>query len=275
MSTKQIGKMFISKSNRILLLTFALVLLLSCGSVDESSADSVDNATDYSSITYPFRKYSYPLTLPFENKVGARLAEAGTGFFIIYKGKYFLISAWHVFSAKDPTTLQWMYQPGVVAKKVRVDIFDKEYSMGQSYPLITDKNLFIEPRVDTSMYDIAALEVPPQAVISNHYSAIEITDSLLNMPANKTGKIFYCGFPEFGSSKRDLKVFDGNLIQDALNVSKLILSDIYTGPGCSGSPVFMLKENSSIPIGLIGGHDKLLNKTYIIPFNSGLKSLPL
>jgi hypothetical protein len=190
-------------------------------------------------------------TIPMEMMFGSTVLSLGTGFVFASSGSFFVVSNWHNFSGKNPSTGVHLSLTAAEPDRIRV-WWNTRGQLGSKFSVeipIKDNNgqplWFVHP-VHRELIDVAALPVNPHANADpypiNQMSSVELA-------AGIGSDVFILGYP-FGIGPGGLPVWKrGSIASEpelvGLNNQHFILVDTASRPGMSGSPVIVRSRGAS------------------------------
>src|SRR5258706_9046699 len=197
---------------------------------------------------YLYKKYSYHTTSMIDNKP----ILAGTGFFLKYKSKFYLVSAWHSFSFKNHISKTFENPDAANINNIVIYKTIKDIRPGKYLRLEVNsrKKLpsYLEKRLNDTLFDISAIEVLRTPSFEFDYIDFKIVDT---NQITIDDSVFYYGFPIINGKQQDTThFFSGNVTQIDNHRNEYIIN-IGGYIGCSGSPVFRVSDNKIALKGLL------------------------
>lgn len=182
------------------------------------------------------QKYSYHII----GFVGENPGIGGTAFFVKYKSKFYLVSAWHCFSFQDSYTQAYDNPKGkeittVIVYRAVSEIPSGKFTFISLMDSIDHRPIYSEIRQSDTILDISAIQVERKPPFLFDY--IELNDH--GMTPEKAGdSLTYFGFPVINGTQVDISQGFTGAIKETFTKQKEfnIISNAYTG--CSGSPLF-------------------------------------
>lgn len=196
------------------------------------------------------KKYSYHTVGVLGNKAEI----GGTGFFLKKGAKFYFVSAWHCFSFKNHISKNYENPKAPLIKDIIVyrnlkDIGTNDYLRIQLSDSITSKPKYLSIYQKNKLLDISAIEIEWSSTYK--FDFYEFKDDFNSTQANITDKVFYYGYPIINGKQNDLSEYYNGTITDINKELDEYTIKITGYTGCSGSPLFIEKDNKPILIGVI------------------------
>lgn len=196
-----------------------------------------------------FKKLSYHVVGLAENepKVG------GTGFFVKSKEKYFFVSALHCITFKNHLTEEYIDPNNSKINNLLIyrnltDIRTDNFLRFDT-KLIDNKTVdVLTKRINDTLIDIGAIEI--QLTTSFKFDYINIEDHEFK-ELNNDDTLIYYGFPIINGHQVDTpQIFYGKPLSVSNRRGEFIIN-IQGYIGCSGSPVFAIKNRQVYLVGIL------------------------
>jgi hypothetical protein len=182
-------------------------------------------------------EYSFPLK-PINDAL--QFEGSGTCFIMECNSKYYIISAWHVFTGRDPKNYKLLKGFTKDAKYSAIIQFKSSgQPQGFLLPLysINGHKLLIDAQIsDTSFLDIAALEIPKDSILQTAFFSMDKIDTSTHI--NIGDSVLYCGYPTKNQAKDTFNLTTYLGIVLGFDDYRL-KTDQYAPYGCSGSPLLL------------------------------------
>lgn len=189
--------------------------------------------------------YSYHII----GMVGNKPTKGGTGFFIRKSSRYYFVTAWHCFTHKHYITKQ-----GENVNDSCVDsflIYKSMNDMQRGNYIIIPSNVinYREIYYNNALMDISAIDFyPPSSSFDFNFMDF---DNYLTPEAEKGSAIFYYGFPIRDRNQvHEPEYFDGVVLNVEKSTKEITIKcEGYVG--CSGAPLFVMKNHSPYLLGVL------------------------
>jgi len=188
---------------------------------------------------------------------------SGTGFYLSYKEKTYLVSALHVFSGVNPNTNQPIIQNYPLPSQIRTSNLENGDPHFEYWPLkdAYGNIKYIKPDTTSIFYDLALLEVD----LETQKNVLDWNDNWLTYSPKINEQVFYFGYPVINDNIPKIpRLFRGKITSLPSKDTSLITTDMNSFQGCSGSPVFTLQGNNIVLIGIVMGTFDDDNKNALI-----------